>query len=282
MPRLMSQAVGVSSLVGLVAVLAFGTLYGVLGVFIAIPLAAVIQVLLDRLVINVEPVADVATGPGTSPWEELGVRVRDLRQQVRTRLRARESRMGIDPASADHVVDAQDQQIEGAVERVEKMISVAESSGAAMAPEEHAALVERIQDAAQDIAGAGGDGGESSVTPAREPEAPRETTIEVRLASLSAVSDEVGGGVERVEQVMTTTRDSPGPIEGAERTTIVERLDEAARQIKGAVEEVDSLVAAAREPPIPSADDDRENTAQPATCDTGSTTETRPHGEQRS
>jgi predicted PurR-regulated permease PerM len=248
MPRLMSQAVGVSSLVGLVAVLAFGTLYGALGVFIAIPLTAVIQVLLDRILINVEPVTEVPTGPGTSPWEELGARVRDLRQQVRARLRARDTRMGIDPASPDHVVDAQDQQIEGAVERVEKMISVAEDSGAAMAPTEHAALVERIQDAAQDMERAGGDAGESSVAPTREPAEPRETTIEVPLASLSAVSNEVGGGVERVEQVITTTRDSPGPIERAERTTIVERLDEATRQIKGAVEDVDSLVAAAREP----------------------------------
>src|SRR4029450_13639333 len=61
-PRLMIQAVGVSSLVGLVAVLAFGTLYGVLGVFLAIPLTAVLQVLLDRILINVEPVtAEVAT-----------------------------------------------------------------------------------------------------------------------------------------------------------------------------------------------------------------------------
>ena len=85
-----------------------------------------------------------------------------------------------------------------------------------------------------------------------------------------------------MEQVMTATRDSPGPIEGVERTTIVERLDEATRQIKGAVEEVDSLVAAGRDPSIPSAEDERENTAQPATRDEGSTTETRLQGEQRS
>jgi predicted PurR-regulated permease PerM len=262
MPRLMSQAVGVSSLVGLVAVLAFGTLYGVLGVFLAIPLAAVIQVLLDRILINVEPVAEVAAGPGTSPWEELGARVRDLRQQVRARLRARDTRMGIDPAIADHVVDAQDQEIEGAVERVEKMISVAEDSGAALDPAEHAALVEQIQDAAQNIERAGGDAGDSAE--------PRETTIEVPLASLSAVSDQVGGGIERVERVITTTRESPGPIEGAERTTIVEKLDEATRQIKGAVEDVDSLVAAAR--------DEREN--EPDASDTASTTSTRLHGER--
>ena len=188
------------------------------------------------------------------------MRVRDLRQQVRTRLRTRDTRMGIDPASADHVVDAQDQQIEGAVERVEKMISVAEDSGAAIAPAEHAALVERIQDAAQDIGGAGEDADESSVSAAREPAEPRETMIEVPLAALNAVSDEVGGGVERVEQVITNTRDSPGPIEGAERTTIVERLDEATRQIEGAVEDVDSLVAAARAPSVASAEDERHNT----------------------
>lgn len=191
--------------------------------------------------------------------------------------------MGIDPASADHVVDAQDQQIEGDVERVEKMISVAEDSGAAMDPAEHAALVERIQDAAQDIERAGEDAGESSVTPAREPAAPRQTTIEVPLASLSAVSDEVGGGVERVEQVITTTRDSPGPIEGAERTTIVEKLDEATRQINGAVEDVDSLVAA-REPSVPSAGEERESTDkhrdEPAAGDMASTTRTRLHGER--
>src|SRR4029453_3559833 len=45
-PRLMSRAVGVSSLVGLVAVLAFGVLYGVLGVFIAIPITAALQVVI--------------------------------------------------------------------------------------------------------------------------------------------------------------------------------------------------------------------------------------------
>src|SRR5262249_51751631 len=47
-PRLMSHAVGVSSLVSLVAILAFGSTYGVLGVFVAVPLAAVVQVVLDR------------------------------------------------------------------------------------------------------------------------------------------------------------------------------------------------------------------------------------------
>ena len=118
-PRIMHHAVGVSALVGLLAVLAFGTLYGILGVLIAIPMTAVIQVLLDTMVVNAEPVAEPAGLVG-SPWEDLRARVRALRQQARVRLRARTSRMGIDPATADHVVDAVDQQIEVAVARVEK------------------------------------------------------------------------------------------------------------------------------------------------------------------
>ena len=38
--------------------LALGTLYGILGVFIAIPLTVVVQVLLDRMVINPEPMPE--------------------------------------------------------------------------------------------------------------------------------------------------------------------------------------------------------------------------------
>ncbi len=127
----MHHAVGVSALVGLLAVLAFGTLYGILGVLIAIPMTAVIQVLLDTMVVNAEPVAEPAGLVG-SPWEDLRARVRALRQQARVRLRARTSRMGIDPATADHVVDAVDQQIEVAVARVEQLISVAAADFAAV------------------------------------------------------------------------------------------------------------------------------------------------------
>src|SRR6185295_10963293 len=123
----MHHTVGVSALVGLLAVLVFGTLYGILGVLIAIPMTAVIQVLLDTMVVNAEPVAE-RVGLVDNPWADLRVRVRSLRQQARARLRARTSRMGIDPATADHVVDDVDQQIEVAVARVETLIALAEAS----------------------------------------------------------------------------------------------------------------------------------------------------------
>jgi hypothetical protein len=117
-PRIMHRAVGVSALVGILAVLAFGTLYGLLGVFIAIPMTAVIQVLLESMVVEAGPVA--AEDGAQNPWAGLRARLRALRQQGLIRLRSRESRMGIDPATADHVADAVDQQIEEAGAQVRK------------------------------------------------------------------------------------------------------------------------------------------------------------------
>jgi predicted PurR-regulated permease PerM len=125
-PRIMHRAVGVSALVGIFAVLAFGTLYGLLGVFIAIPMTAVIQVLLESMVVDTDPAA--AEDAALNPWAGLRARIRALRQQERNRLRARGSRMGIDPATADHVADAVDQQIEKAGVQVERIISAAEET----------------------------------------------------------------------------------------------------------------------------------------------------------
>ena len=124
-PRIMGHAVGVSPLVGLFSLLAFGTLFGILGAFIAIPLAAVIQVLLDSLLVNPEPVPEATTAT-RAPLAALRTRVQALRQLMRQRLRGRDSRMGIDPQTPEHVADAVDQQIERAVERVATAITTAQ------------------------------------------------------------------------------------------------------------------------------------------------------------
>jgi hypothetical protein len=145
-PRIMRRTVGVSALVSLLAILAFGTLYGVLGVLIAIPMAAVFQVLLDSLVINVEPVV-LPTGLSDSPWVDLRTRAQSLGQQARARLRSRTSRMGIDPTTEDHQVDALDQQIEVAVARLEKLISAAEQVTEPWAMEARSEMVENLQKA---------------------------------------------------------------------------------------------------------------------------------------
>jgi hypothetical protein len=145
-PRIMSHAVGMSALVGMFAVLAFGTLYGVLGVFIAIPLTAVIQVIFDRLLINTEPLLE--TPVAETPFDALRVRMDVLRQRARRRLRERETRMGIDPTTGDHLADAADQTIEKAAERVEQLITMAEESVEALEPQRRATIFSELNQTA--------------------------------------------------------------------------------------------------------------------------------------
>lgn len=149
-PRIMEKEVGVSALVGLIAVLAFGTLYGVLGVFIAIPTAAVVQVLMHSMVLTREPVA-TPEEIVTTPWAGLRVRIANLRHEARDRMRARETRMGIDPETPDHVIDAVDHQIEQAAERVERIIAVVEDPAKPLPADERAALVDELHDVTGDI-----------------------------------------------------------------------------------------------------------------------------------
>ena len=51
-PRIMRKAVGVNPFVSLLAFFAFGSLLGLGGVLMAIPMAAIIQLLLDRFVFH--------------------------------------------------------------------------------------------------------------------------------------------------------------------------------------------------------------------------------------
>ncbi len=240
-PRIMEHAVGVSALVGLVAVLAFGTLYGILGVFIAIPITAVAQVLAEAMVLKREPVTLPQEDFG-SPWVGLRTRLRTLREGARERLRARDTRMGIDPATTDHVIDAVDQQIEHAAERVEQIVETIRD--APLPPTEHAALVERLQGVTENIEQAVDR--VDSIVAAADTAAPSET-VALPLDELSEATAQVGEAVERVETVIAVTADAAAPIVAEERDAIVAGLDDAAKQIKDAVDDVDEMVAEARE-----------------------------------
>jgi len=207
-PRIMDRAVGVSALVGLLAILAFGALYGIVGIFIAIPMAAVIQVLIDTMVVNVEPVAEPAGLPD-GPWDDLRARVRALRQQARVRLRGRDSRMGIDPALPDHVVDAVDQNIEVAAARIEKLISVAEKETEPLAPGARAALVEKLYGATERL-------------------------------------EQAVGEVEIVVMNSPATPGSPTDAAQDQAAEIQGKLDDATRRFTEEVQDAEALVVAAR------------------------------------
>ncbi|MFN8424184.1 MAG: AI-2E family transporter [Anaerolineae bacterium] len=61
-PRVMGHSVGVNAVVSIVAVLMMSSLYGLLGAFIAIPVAAIIQVIMSRMLF----------GAAAPPLDELG------------------------------------------------------------------------------------------------------------------------------------------------------------------------------------------------------------------
>ena len=244
-PRIMDRAVGVSALVGLVAILAFGTLYGILGVIIAIPMTAVIQVLLDTLVINAETFAEPAGLVG-SPWEDLRARVRALRQQARVRLRARTSRMGTDLATTDHVVDAVDQQIEVAVARVEKLISVVEEPSEPLAAEAQAAIVDKLQGATEQIEQAV-ERIDTVVVPAEDALGPSGPAVGLARAEPGHARGHGEQAVEPVATAIATTTETQGPARVAEPEAIADTLDQATQRFKEAVQDVETLVVAAQE-----------------------------------
>ena len=149
-PRIMSHAIGLSSLVGLFAVLAGGTLYGILGVFVAIPLTVVLQVLLNHMVINPEPVPEAPTFV-PQPLVTLRTRIQTLQQRVRACLRGRTTRMATTTKTPDQVADTVDQRMEQAVERVETLVAAAQKETEALDPEIRRTLVEELQQVTRQI-----------------------------------------------------------------------------------------------------------------------------------
>lgn len=87
-PRVMKKTLGMRPLITLLALTAFGTLFGVLGALVALPLAAVIQLLLDRYFLNNTPQTEA-----TGERDQIGVlryQTKELVEDVRKVLRQRE------------------------------------------------------------------------------------------------------------------------------------------------------------------------------------------------
>lgn len=87
-PRVMSRTIGVRPLVTLLALLAFGSLFGVLGALVALPLAAVIQLFIERFLLARESLA--AKEPGRDHWSMLRYETNQLVQDVRSQVRRKE------------------------------------------------------------------------------------------------------------------------------------------------------------------------------------------------
>lgn len=102
-PRVMGRTVGVSPVVTLLALVGFGTLFGLPGALLAIPLAAILQLLLDRYVLARRPVED-APPPGRDRLSVLRYEAQELVADARKQLREK-STLDLDDQS-DVIEDA--------------------------------------------------------------------------------------------------------------------------------------------------------------------------------
>lgn len=106
-PRIMNQAVGVNPLVALLAIFSFGSLFGLVGVLLAIPIAAILQTLLDRFVFK--PLAvDQFDGEERGSLSRLRYYLKDLIFDVQKQARGGETLPG----------DSNEQIIEEAIEAI--------------------------------------------------------------------------------------------------------------------------------------------------------------------
>ena len=103
-PRVMSKAVGVNPFVTLLALFAFSSLFGIAGALMAIPMAAIIQLVLNRYVFH-----PAAMEPEVSPGRDYASRLRyeaqDLVQDLRKQARLKKGGSELRITQIDQVMD---------------------------------------------------------------------------------------------------------------------------------------------------------------------------------
>jgi len=97
-PRVMRHTVGVNPVVTLLALLAFGSLLGLPGALMAIPIAAVLQLLLDRFLLR--PEAPQAAPPGRGSLSVIRYDAQELVRDVRGQWRDQAQALPVSGGSA--------------------------------------------------------------------------------------------------------------------------------------------------------------------------------------
>ncbi len=114
-PRIMGKAVGVNAIVTLLAITAFGSLFGVMGAIMAIPMAAIIQVMLDQWVLNRDTLPS-----GTSITRDRLAVVRYQTQELMSDLREQIRDM---PPTSQSDEGLFEEQVEVAASKLDQMLS---------------------------------------------------------------------------------------------------------------------------------------------------------------
>ncbi len=109
-PRLMGRSVGVSPVMVILAIFAFTNLLGVAGAFLAIPLAAILQVLMDHLIVNAVALSTEEPGEvSINVMSDMRATIRRLRAEGLNRLRTGSGRINLSTGNSDDVDSQADQ-----------------------------------------------------------------------------------------------------------------------------------------------------------------------------
>jgi predicted PurR-regulated permease PerM len=123
-PRVMRKAVGVNPFVSLLALFAFGSMYGIAGVLMAIPMATVIQLVANRFVFAPEA-AEPEVSPGRDYASRLRFEAQDLAQDLRKQARLTKGGSDLRIKQTDQIMD----EIEAIATDLDSLLAKASGSG---------------------------------------------------------------------------------------------------------------------------------------------------------
>jgi predicted PurR-regulated permease PerM len=124
-PRVMRKAVGVNPFVSLLALFAFSSLFGMAGALMAIPITAIIQIILDRFVFHPAALEPEATA-GRDYASRLRYEAQGLAQDLRKQARLKKGGSALRVLQIDQVMD----EIEAITTDLDALLAQVPASGA--------------------------------------------------------------------------------------------------------------------------------------------------------
>lgn len=126
-PRIMDRTVGVNPILTVLAIAGFTTLLGLAGALLAVPLAAIIQLLFERIIFHFRAPESsddqsAASLPGVqerNQYSVLRVKAQDLAQDVRKQLRTTDTDVSAESAEIEEMIEAYTVELEQLLARQE-------------------------------------------------------------------------------------------------------------------------------------------------------------------
>jgi predicted PurR-regulated permease PerM len=124
-PRVMRKAVGVNPFVSLLAIFAFSSFFGIAGALMAIPIAAIIQLVLDRFIFH-PGTMESEVSAGRDYASRLRYEAQDLTQDLRKQARLKKGGSDLRVKQIDQVMD----ELEAITTDLDSLLAQVHTSGA--------------------------------------------------------------------------------------------------------------------------------------------------------